>query len=135
MDKFMMFVRRFLRQIFTYLAAHEWDNKMVSETADVFRNHIVFCPASDTTLGFQLHFTDVFLEELAKVGGESLEERVLELFIQPYLDLLVTKGEERFRNHVVERIFKHLLRQSDPGIDWEMKEDGFEEIDEDEISE
>jgi len=30
-------------------------------------------------LGFQLHFVDVFLEELAKIGGESLKSKAIQV--------------------------------------------------------
>merc|ERR1712037_47297 len=37
----------------------------------------------------------------------------------------------RLIEHTEERIFNHLLRQSDPGIKYQMEEDGLEEEDED----
>ena len=75
-----------------------------------------------------MHFTDIFLEELAKVGGENLEQKVLDIFVEPFLHALDGTVEERLRKHIVERIFKHLLRQSDPGIEWEMGEDDGDEL-------
>ena len=32
-----------------------------------------------------MHVTDIFLEELAKVGGEEIDEKTVQLFIQPFL--------------------------------------------------
>jgi len=124
MDKFMMFTRRFLRHIFKFVAAKEWEKSLVEKVVEVFRDELVLCPVADTSLGFQLHFTDVFLEELAKVGGENLDPDVLEMFLEPYVEVVRVGNEVRFRDHVVERIFNHLMRQSDPGIDWQMEEEG-----------
>merc|ERR1712096_439745 len=42
----------------------------------------------------------------------------------PYVEVVRVGDDARFRDHVVERIFNHLMRQSDPGIDWQMEEDG-----------
>merc|ERR1719158_1186052 len=128
MDKFMMFARRFLRQIFKYIASESWEESLASKLSDIFRAHLILCPASDSTLAFQMHFTDIFLEELAKVGGEKLEQRILAKFVEPFLQALDGTVEERLRKHIVERIFKHLLRQSDPGIEWEMGEDDGDEL-------
>ena len=36
-----------------------------------------------------MHVTDVFLEELAKVGGEDLDQAVLDLYLQPFLKVEV----------------------------------------------
>ena len=32
-----------------------------------------------------MHITDIFLEELAKVGGENLDQSVLNIYLQPFL--------------------------------------------------
>ena len=32
-----------------------------------------------------MHITDIFLEELAKVGGEKLDQSVLNIYLQPFL--------------------------------------------------
>eukprot|EP00092_Neocalanus_flemingeri_P002401 GFUD01002567.1.p1 GENE.GFUD01002567.1~~GFUD01002567.1.p1 ORF type:complete len:1057 (+),score=351.59 GFUD01002567.1:66-3236(+) len=123
-DKFMMFTRRFLRHIFKYVASKEWEKGLVEKVVDIIRTDLVLCPIADTFLAFQLHFTDVFLEELAKVGGEKLDPEVLEMFLDPYVEAVRVGQDARFRDHVVERIFNHLMRQSDPGIEWQMEEDG-----------
>jgi len=134
-NKFMMFVRRFLRQIFKFVASKDWETGLVNRVVDIFRRYLVLCPIAETSLDFQLHFTDVFLEELAKVGGEKLDPQILEILLDPYVELVRTGEEHRFRDHVVERIFNHLMRQSDPGIEWQMQEDGLDEEEMDEVDE
>merc|ERR1719285_590008 len=47
MNKYMMLIRRFVRQLFT--------------------ENLLLCEISKTSLGLQMHTTDVFMEELAKV--------------------------------------------------------------------
>lgn len=125
-DKFMMFTRRFLRHSFKFVASKEWEKGLVEKLVDIFRRELVSCPITDTSFAFQLHFTDVFLEEIAKVGGEKLDPEVLEMFLEPYVEVVKAGADARFRDHVVERIFNHLIRQSDPGINWQMEEDGEE---------
>ena len=36
-------------------------------------------------LGFQMHLTDIFLEELAKVGGDELGQEVVNMYLQPFI--------------------------------------------------
>ena len=137
-DKFMMFTRRFLRYIFKFLAASNWDEDLLQETVKVFSENVILCLPPKTNIDFQLHFTDVFLEELAKVAGQNLNTGLLQIILGPFIEVLRNCAETRLTDHVVERIFKHLLRQSDPGIDWqneELQQDGETENEEEEESE
>ena len=128
-DKFMMFTRRFLRSSFRLLANNDWNKETVEKLVEIFSSHLILCPQSKAPMEFKLHFTDVFLEELAKVAKEKLATDMLELFLDPFLEAIKTCDEDRYRDHVVERVFKHLLRQSDPGLRWQ---DGDDEDDDEE---
>ena len=130
MDKTMMFVRRFLRQTFKMVKSQDWDEDLVASMAGVLREHVVLSTPDKSSLGFQLHLTDVILEELAKVGGSTLAPGVVEVVVGPWVELVAGSNDTRLREHAEERIFNHLLRQSDPGIDYQMEEDGMGEEDE-----
>ena len=121
-EKFMMLTRRFLRGSFRFLSARSWEESLVKEAADIFREDVMLCLPPRTSVDFQLHFTDVFLEELAKVAGQNLKTELLDILLTPFVDVVQQCEEERLREHVVERIFKHLIRQSDPGIKWQDEE-------------
>jgi len=122
-DKFMMLSRRFLRGVFKFLATKEWNIETVNSVVETFSKDVILCPVADTSLAFQLHFTDIFLEEFAKVSGENLEYKILDKLLEPFVAVLRGCEEMRLRDHVEERIFNHLLRQSDPGIQWQEQED------------
>merc|ERR1719350_2754516 len=134
MDKTMMFVRRFLRHSLKLVAKTEWEEVLLEAFIEVVRKEVVLTDPANASLGFQLHFTDVFLEEVAKVGGEGLPAKVVGKLVQPWVELVATSTDLRLIEHTEERIFNHLLRQSDPGIKYQMEEDGIEEEDE-EVSE
>jgi len=123
MDKFMMMTRRFLRQVFKFNSKHKWNQDVTTCIRDVLADNLLLREISETSLGFQMHVTDLFLEELAKVGGEDLEEDVILCYLQPFLQIVQKRKEPRLRSHVVERVFHYLLRQSDPGIEWEMEKE------------
>merc|ERR1719319_1679571 len=130
MDKTMMFVRRFVRHTLRLLAARGWEAGLLASLTDILREHVVLTSPAKAALGFQLHFTDIFLEELAKAGGEGLGEEVVEALVQPWLELVATTADARLRQHAEERIFNHLVRQSAPGIRYQMEEDGMAEEEE-----
>ncbi len=62
-----------------------------------------------TSLGFQLHFVDIFLEELAKIGGEDLAAETIQTLIGPFVAELARGEDERLSQHIEERIFHHLV--------------------------
>ena len=137
-DKFMMFTRRFLRSVFRFVAKSDWDRECLQSIVDIFEKNLILCSLSKANIGFKLHVTDVFLEELAKAAEEKLSTDNLEIILEPFLKAVKTSDEARYRDHVVERIFRHLLRQSDPGIKWQDEEfagedEEDEEDDEDEL--
>merc|ERR1719500_2209720 len=129
-DKFMMFTRRFLRYTFKFVSQSEWSPETLTELMGIFRDSLILCHQSKANIGFKLHVTDVFLEELAKVAQEKLSPDSLDTVLEPFLTAVKTAEEDRYREHIVERIFRHLLRQSDPGIKWQDEE--FEDSDEEE---
>ena len=134
-EKFMMFTRRFLRSSFKFLSSNSWDESLVKQTASIFQEDVILCLPPRTSVDFQLHFTDVFLEELAKVAGQNLSTDILDIFLLPFITVVRQCDEKRLRDHVVERIFNHLLRQSDPGIKWQNEEFEQEDEEEEELNE
>merc|ERR1712141_648041 len=90
---------------------------------------------SMTALGFQLHFTDVYLEELAKASEISktkseksiLSNDAIQAFLMPIVDELACGQEERLLSHIEIRIFDHLVRQSDVATEYEQDEDDDDE--------
>lgn len=63
-DKFLMFIRRFLRQTLIYLRDREWAAAPVEAFANELFEALQILPLSLTT-----HLCDVYNEELAKVSG------------------------------------------------------------------
>ena len=96
----MMFTRRFLRSIFKFVAKHDWQDDLILEVTDLFEKDVVLCPQSKCNIGFKLHVTDVFLEELAKVANEHLATDKLELILKPFLLAVKTCDEDRTTNNI-----------------------------------
>merc|ERR1712130_1052767 len=75
----------------------------------VVRKEVVLTDPANASLGFQLHFTDVFLEEVAKVGGEDLPAKVVGKLVQPWVELVATSTDLRLIEHTVENQLGHDL--------------------------
>ena len=69
------------------------------QVTDIVSSRVIGAEAK-AALGFQLHVTDIFLEELAKVGGEELPFEVVKAFLRPFVDQLKGGREERLRDQV-----------------------------------
>ena len=90
-------------------------------------------PPTPAPLGLQIHFVDIFMEELAKVGGEQLKFQKTLKILQVFIQELGYNSDDRLLDEIRERIFNHLMRQSDVGMDYqEMLAGGGEEEDDDE---
>lgn len=113
-DKYMMFIRRFLRHIFTHLRACAWNPKNVMAYTSILEATVV-CPTdnvNNTPLGLKTHVCEIILEELAKVGGESLQHSVIMAVIQPYFKVLALTKINAYTKFVREGIIHHLIRQT-----------------------
>nr|XP_027238920.1 ribosomal RNA processing protein 1 homolog A-like [Penaeus vannamei] len=121
MDKFMMFVRRILRQILVQLNLCNWNINRVSEIANIIETTILVPDDHKhiTPLGLKLHLSDIILEELAKIGREDIRNKALLEILKPFLKVLALTKDKRYFERVSERIIRQLMRQSDEGIEYE----------------
>jgi len=124
LDKYMMFMRRLLRQILEYLKSKEWDVKEVLTFSKILETTIL-CPddhSHSTPLGLKLHFCDIFLEELAKVSHGVLINEVMLAFLAPFMKVLILTRDKIYFERIRSQIFHHLIRQSDVGLDYQGEE-------------
>ena len=125
MDKFMLFARRMLRQAFVFVFDQIRRRKSSSDILEDFASvydRFVF-GSNNVSIGFQLHFVDVFLEELAKVNATLdegfLTDEMVHVLLEPFVDEMVNGTEVRMQEQIEERIFNHLIRQSDVALAYE----------------
>nr|XP_012224792.1 PREDICTED: ribosomal RNA processing protein 1 homolog [Linepithema humile] len=115
LDKFSMLVRRILRQTFVVCKDQLWDIEWVTEISQVFEELLL---SPQTGLGFSLHLTEIYLEELAKVSGGNIPTDVVHQFIKPFVVYLTTTKDDRQMKHVNRHVFRYLIFQSDIGLDY-----------------
>ncbi len=64
-DKFLMFVRRFVRQVLFALKNNEWNSHNVELFSDELYNALQILP-----IGLVNHISDIYIEEMAKVSAK-----------------------------------------------------------------
>ncbi|KAF6208320.1 hypothetical protein GE061_016774 [Apolygus lucorum] len=116
-DKFLMLIRRFLRQLLERLRQNDWNHKMVK---DIVENELK--PSYvNAPLGLNLHIADIFLEELAKVGRGAISANVVFEFVKPFGEMLCLTKDPRYMKSITNNIFFYLLRQSEEAIKHQAK--------------
>lgn len=90
---------------------------------NLFESVLINSP--NNAIGLVLHVSDIVLEELAKAGGG---ENVILHVIKPWAKLIGMHHDKRIRQHVVDRVFHHLIRQSNLGIQFQDKFDAWKEV-------
>ncbi|XP_037086051.1 ribosomal RNA processing protein 1 homolog A-like isoform X2 [Pollicipes pollicipes] len=116
-DKFMMLVRRVLRQSLALAVSAGWSGPLTERLLAVYA--VAFaCPEDKARLplGLQLHLVEICLEEVAKVAGGRLAPQQLAPFLRPFVEVLKVSRDRVLRTTVTNSIFYHLMRQSDVGI-------------------
>lgn len=66
LDKFLMFVRRLLRQGFVTLKKNDWSLKTIKDFNNIL-SMTILSVEKPFPAGLVMHFTEIYLEELAKV--------------------------------------------------------------------
>ncbi|KAB0790979.1 hypothetical protein PPYR_02779 [Photinus pyralis] len=120
LDKFLMLVRRMLRHCFQFLKSTEWNMNEIESFNRVLEDTLLKTSGSSFT-GLTMHFTEIFLEELAKVSnGKITQENLLE-FLKPFAKHLASLHNVGHIRHLTKCIFDHLMQQSDAGFEYEAR--------------
>ncbi|PNF29984.1 hypothetical protein B7P43_G06966 [Cryptotermes secundus] len=121
-DKFLMFVRRFLRQTFEFCRKCNWNAEVIQEVCKGFSATILSIQPSVTSEqpgSLVMHFCDIYLQELSKVSRGELPVDMLTTFLHPFICYLAEQENGRLRNKVESDIFHYLVKQSDAGLELE----------------
>ncbi|NXQ88813.1 RRP1B protein, partial [Nyctibius grandis] len=133
LDKYYMLMRMILRQSFEVLKRNEWDESLIEPLLQLLMKEVVD-PDSNAPTGIKLHFIDIYLAELAKVGAKELTADQNLKFIEPFCKI-AAKSKDRFVLHAVATgIFEIIVDQSPYAIEDLMKELG-SNSDEEDVSE
>ncbi|NXJ93619.1 RRP1B protein, partial [Corythaixoides concolor] len=133
LDKYYMLMRMILRQSFEVLKINEWDER-VRELKSCLSLLEVMDPDSNAPTGIKLHFIDIYLDELAKVGAKELTADQNLKFIEPFCKIAAKSKDRWMLNAIATGIFEIIVDQSPYAIEDLMKELG-SNSDEEDVSE
>ncbi|NXK39242.1 RRP1B protein, partial [Piprites chloris] len=123
LDKYYMLMRLILRQSFEVLKRNEWDESLVEPLLQLLMKEVMD-PDSNSPSGIKLHFIDIYLDELAKVGAKELTADQNLKFIEPFCRLAAKSKDRCLLHAVATGIFELIVDQSPFAIEDLMKELG-----------
>ncbi|XP_009996465.1 PREDICTED: ribosomal RNA processing protein 1 homolog B [Chaetura pelagica] len=137
LDKYYMLMRMILRQSFEVLKRNEWDESLTEVFLQLLMKEVMD-PVSNSPTGIKLHFIDIYLDELAKVGAKELTADQNLKFIEPFCKIAAKSKDRCVLHAVATGIFEMIVDQSPYAIEdlmKEMKELGSNSDEEDESEE
>ncbi|NWI25715.1 RRP1B protein, partial [Sula dactylatra] len=133
LDKYYMLMRMILRQSFEVLKRNEWDESLIEPFLQLLMKEVMD-PDSNAPTGIKLHFIDIYLDELAKVGAKELTADQNLKFIEPFCKIAAKSKDRCVLHAVATGIFEIIVDQSPYAIEDLMKELG-SNSDEEDVSE
>ncbi|NXX59633.1 RRP1B protein, partial [Scopus umbretta] len=133
LDKYYMLMRMILRQSFEVLKRNEWDESLIELFLPLLMK-VVMDPGSNAPTGIKLHFIDIYLDELAKVGAKELTADQNLKFIEPFCKIAAKSKDRCVLHAIATGIFEIIVDQSPYAIEDLMKELG-SNSDEEDVSE
>ncbi|CAI6343654.1 unnamed protein product [Macrosiphum euphorbiae] len=117
-DKFMMLVRRCLRQLLFTFVNCDWNIEYMNKFSEV-----LYRALKSFTLSLRTHLQEIFLEELAKVSRGKVPSEALVIILDSFLHYISELNDFMLIREVTQNVFRNLLSQSP---DLEMLEAKFE---------
>ncbi|XP_063161352.1 ribosomal RNA processing protein 1 homolog B [Candoia aspera] len=121
LDKFYMLIRMMLRQSFEVLKRNEWNESLIQPFLNTLMTEVMH-PDSHAPIGIKLHFIDIYLEELAKVGAKELTADQNIKFIEPFCKIIAKTKDHLMLQAIICGIFETIVDQSPFAIEDLMKE-------------
>ncbi|KAM6224054.1 ribosomal RNA processing protein 1 homolog A [Rhynchocyon petersi] len=131
LDKYYLLMRMVLNESFKALQTSGWEESQSEKLLKLLMTEILH-PDSQTPHGVKSHFTEIFLEELAKVGAKELTADQNLKFIDPFCRIAAKTKDPRDLHHIVRGIFEAIVEQAPFAIEDLMNELGEQEGEEEE---
>ncbi|CAL1291602.1 unnamed protein product [Larinioides sclopetarius] len=81
LEKFMMLVRKFLHQCFQLLKNKSWKVKCIIGVLNVLKKTVLSPCDESAPFGLKTHISDIYMEELAKVGHDESVKKDVFLYL------------------------------------------------------
>lgn len=108
-----------VRQIFIVLNKNEWNEEIIIALGEQLGRTVL--NPNRPVAGLAMHFTELYLEEVAKVSEGDIDDDTTSALVKPYVLYLATLQDKRLLDNVTKNIFHYLMQQSELGRAFEEK--------------
>ncbi|WAR06184.1 RRP1-like protein [Mya arenaria] len=112
LDKFMMMVRNMLEESLIVVRKLNWGPSALDMLVEIYADFIMNPNADMIPDGLKIHFSDIFLEEVEKTGGEQLNGKQLLKLLQPFITYLQFAKNVAIQRRVISRVFEPILERA-----------------------
>lgn len=121
LDKFYTLMRMMLRESFEVLKRNEWNESFSELLLNLLMKEVIHSD-SKSPVGVKLHFIDIYLEELAKVGAKELTADQNLKFLDPFCKTVAKTKDHFLLQAIIHGIFEAIVDQSPFAIEDLMNE-------------
>ncbi|XP_048349463.1 ribosomal RNA processing protein 1 homolog B [Sphaerodactylus townsendi] len=121
LDKFYMLIRMVLRQSFEVLKRNGWNESLTEPLLSLLMREAIHSE-SHAPIGIKLHFIDIYLEELAKVGAKELTADQNLKFIEPFCKTAAKTKDHHLLQAIIHGVFETIVDQCPFAIEDLMRE-------------
>ncbi|XP_077198943.1 ribosomal RNA processing protein 1 homolog B isoform X2 [Paroedura picta] len=121
LDKFYMLIRMVLRQSFEVLKRNGWNESFTEPFLNLLMREAIH-PESNAAVGVKLHFIEIYLEELAKVGAKELTADQNLKFIEPFCKIAAKTKDRHLLQVIIRGIFETIVDQCPFAVEDLMRE-------------
>ncbi|XP_067675685.1 ribosomal RNA processing protein 1 homolog A-like [Haliotis asinina] len=112
LDKFMMMTRQMLHEMFVLLRQGQWAEEMIAELATVLRGTTLNTTSDNVPDSFAMHFADIYLLELAKVGAQQLDGHQILSLLTVFDDYLQTGTRPLVLKRIIGSVYNCVAEQT-----------------------
>uniref|UniRef100_G3TRY5 Ribosomal RNA processing 1 n=1 Tax=Loxodonta africana TaxID=9785 RepID=G3TRY5_LOXAF len=123
LDKYYMLMRMVLNESLKALQMRGWEESQCEQLLKLLMTEILH-PESQAPHGVKSHFTEIFLEELGKVGAKELTADQNLKFIEPFCRIAARTQDPRDLHNIARGIFETIVEQAPFAIEDLMNELG-----------
>ncbi|GAB9471349.1 hypothetical protein Gpo141_00008566 [Globisporangium polare] len=105
LDKFYSLVRKFVHESIALLQNNDWEHEEVQTFVSILSSEII----SQLPNGLRMHLSDLYLEEIYKAVGASVDTEAFLLLLEPFFTLLSSEYDKTIFKRVRELVFAPML--------------------------
>lgn len=109
MDKYMMLVRDFLNATLEAIKTRSWSADLLQRLADIVQTEVMDATQEAYPDSLRIHFADIYLEEVAKVGADQVTGEQIVVLLTPFLDYIQKSNRDTVVDRVSHAVFDPII--------------------------